>query len=105
MPVPLSVALGLVFCLSRCVTLGPPYNPVPSWPCRCSKAYRLGKFLQDVVALQRVLASLQRSRSDRGAWLRTTLELISYIGEGTYLFLDQFLWCALQRRAFAAWWL
>lgn len=47
------------------------------------KAYRLGKFLQDVNGLRRVRL--------HGGHL-ALLELVVYCGEGTYYFLDQFTW-------------
>lgn len=49
----------------------------------CRKAYRLGKFLQGLDALRRM-----RLRCSSLA----LLELVAYAGEGTYYFLDQFLW-------------
>jgi len=49
----------------------------------CRKAYRLGKFLQDVNGLRRVRL--------HGGHL-ALLELVVYCGEGTYYFLDQFTW-------------
>ncbi|WIA29960.1 hypothetical protein OEZ86_000058 [Tetradesmus obliquus] len=47
------------------------------------KAYRLGKFLQGVDSLRRM-----RLRCSSLA----LLQLVAYAGEGTYYFLDQFLW-------------
>eukprot|EP00882_Tetradesmus_deserticola_P016822 GHRQ01017987.1.p1 GENE.GHRQ01017987.1~~GHRQ01017987.1.p1 ORF type:complete len:219 (+),score=79.11 GHRQ01017987.1:208-864(+) len=47
------------------------------------KAYRLGKFLQDVNSLRRMRL---------GGNSLALLELLAYAGEGTYYFLDQFLW-------------
>lgn len=49
----------------------------------CRKAYRLGKFLQDVNGLRKVKLS---------AGHLALLELVVYLGEGTYYFLDQFTW-------------
>lgn len=47
------------------------------------KAYRLGKFLQDVNGLRRVRLA--------GGHL-ALLEVVVYLGEGLYYFLDQFTW-------------
>eukprot|EP00879_Flechtneria_rotunda_P005159 GHRR01005441.1.p1 GENE.GHRR01005441.1~~GHRR01005441.1.p1 ORF type:complete len:244 (+),score=99.20 GHRR01005441.1:182-913(+) len=47
------------------------------------KAYRLGKFLQDVNGLRRI--------EFQGNSLEL-LEVLAYTGEGMYYFLDQFLW-------------
>jgi hypothetical protein len=52
-------------------------------PSPCRKAYRLGKFLQDVNSLRRMRL---------GGNSLALLELVAYAGEGTYYFLDQFLW-------------
>lgn len=49
----------------------------------CRKAYRLGKFLQDVNGARKMKAW-------SSSW--ALLELMAYAGEGTYYFLDQFLW-------------
>eukprot|EP00878_Enallax_costatus_P010388 GHUV01010841.1.p1 GENE.GHUV01010841.1~~GHUV01010841.1.p1 ORF type:complete len:217 (+),score=52.11 GHUV01010841.1:287-937(+) len=48
------------------------------------KAYRLGKFLQDVNSARKMKAWTSSSLA--------LLELVAYAGEGTYYFLDQFLW-------------
>lgn len=48
------------------------------------KAYRLGKFLQDVNSVRKMKAWTNSSLA--------LLELVAYAGEGTYYFLDQFLW-------------
>jgi hypothetical protein len=56
--------------------------PAPATPL-CRKAYRLGKFLQDVNSLRRM---------QLGGNSLALLELVAYAGEGTYYFLDQFLW-------------
>jgi hypothetical protein len=63
-------------------------DPDPVTPNLCfrtshRKAYRLGKFLQDVNGLRKV-----RLASGHLA----VLELVVYLGEGTYYFLDQFTW-------------
>eukprot|EP00878_Enallax_costatus_P026434 GHUV01028367.1.p1 GENE.GHUV01028367.1~~GHUV01028367.1.p1 ORF type:complete len:229 (+),score=55.22 GHUV01028367.1:247-933(+) len=50
----------------------------------CRKAYRLGKFLQDVNSARKMKAWTSSSLA--------LLELVAYAGEGTYYFLDQFLW-------------
>eukprot|EP00775_Hariotina_reticulata_P012699 gene12699-12830_t len=47
------------------------------------KAYRLGKFLQDVNGLRKLKLSNNPL---------AVLELITYTGEGTYYFLDQLIW-------------
>ncbi|EFJ13998.1 hypothetical protein SELMODRAFT_121160 [Selaginella moellendorffii] len=52
------------------------------------KAFRLGKFVQDVNALLRASKSPHR---DRQRWI---LELIAYGGEGLYYFVEQFVWLA-----------
>lgn len=48
----------------------------------CRKAFRLGKFLQDVNAL----------RHSRTTGYLALLELVAYGGEGTYYFIEQLTW-------------
>jgi len=48
----------------------------------CRKAFRLGKFLQDVNAL----------RHSRTTGLLALLELVAYGGEGVYYFIEQLAW-------------
>ena len=49
------------------------------------KAFRLGKFLQDVNGLRR----------SRSLGYMALLELVAYGGEGVYYFLEQLSWCVL----------
>lgn len=60
-----------------------PLCPSPPLPQLHRKAYRLGKFLQDVNGLRKV---------QLGGGHLALLELLVYLGEGTYYFLDQFTW-------------
>ena len=56
------------------------------------KAFRLGKFVQDLNAL-RALAP-PRVSSKRGFDLDLALSVIAYGGEGLYYFVEQFIWLA-----------
>ncbi|KAI8476804.1 MAG: peroxisomal biogenesis factor 11 [Monoraphidium minutum] len=53
------------------------------------KAYRLGKFLQNVNGLRRSAVWGAPCRRDA---LLGALEAVTYAGEGVYYFLDQFIW-------------
>lgn len=64
------------------------------------KAYRLGKFLQDVNGLRKLqllsggnvaLQQQQQCQQQQQQYL-LLLEVLVYLGEGTYYFLDQFTW-------------
>ena len=65
-----------------------PHTPPPTLLVSHRKAYRLGKFLQDVNGLRRVRLAGSAPNSSHLA----LLELVVYLGEGTYYFLDQFTW-------------
>jgi hypothetical protein len=56
--------------------------------CCCRKAYRLGKFLQHVAAARQVTITTGTPREQ----VLAALALVNAVGEGTYYFLDQFLW-------------
>lgn len=78
---PTSARLSTRSCLVQLWSLTLPLLPVP--PTTHRKAYRLGKFLQDVNGLRRVRLA--------GGHL-ALLEAVVYLGEGLYYFLDQFTW-------------
>uniref|UniRef100_A0A7C9CSF6 Uncharacterized protein n=1 Tax=Opuntia streptacantha TaxID=393608 RepID=A0A7C9CSF6_OPUST len=52
------------------------------------KAFRLGKFIQDVNALR---SARYEYHHDRRRWI---LSIIAYGGEGVYFFVEQFIWLA-----------
>lgn len=69
----------------------PSPHPFPSPPRR--KAYRLGKFLQNVHGLRQ--SALWRGDALRGGRtdaLLGFLEVVTVTGEGVYYFIDQFIW-------------
>jgi len=62
---------------------------------RNRKAYRLGKFLQNVHGLRSSALWRGRPAASRTEALLSALEAVTYTGEGIYYFIDQFIWCAL----------
>lgn len=56
------------------------------------KAYRLGKFLQNVHGLRRSSVWAAARGGSRRDFLLGVLEAVTCTGEGVYYFLDQFLW-------------
>jgi hypothetical protein len=65
-----------------------PPNPSPE----TRKAYRLGKFLQNVHGLRRSSVWAAARSGSRQDFVLGVLEAVTYTGEGIYYFLDQFLW-------------
>jgi hypothetical protein len=57
------------------------------------KAYRLGKFLQNVHGFRRSAFWLGAPRpAGRADAMLAALEAVTYVGEGVYYFIDQFIW-------------
>ncbi|GBF91823.1 hypothetical protein Rsub_04928 [Raphidocelis subcapitata] len=56
------------------------------------KAYRLGKFLQNVHGLRNASLWAAAAGGSRADVVLGALEVVTYAGEGVYYFLDQFIW-------------
>jgi hypothetical protein len=70
-----------------------PTAPFPPNPDR-RKAYRLGKFLQNVHGLRNASLWTAAGGGSRTEVALGVLEVVTFVGEGVYYFLDQFLWWA-----------
>ncbi|WOL15997.1 hypothetical protein Cni_G24779 [Canna indica] len=81
------------------ILLAAPYSPIPNTLAPrlksfesslglSRKAFRLGKFVQDLNALRAAAASGALSPTDR------LLAVVAYGGEGVYYFVEQFVWLA-----------